>query len=255
VRAKRKIAEAGVPFEIPGPASWAERLDAVLSTLEIAYSKAYEDAAGAGPHAGYAAEMLALTQMLSELLPDEPAVLAFAALVRFAEARRPARLDEGGAMVPLSEQDPALWRRPLIGEGEAYLRRALGCGAPGARVVQAAIHGAWCGRRSLDEAPPWPEVLALYDALLEHRDDAIVRLNRAVALSEVRGPLLALAEVEALDPGVLGAFLPYHALRADLLRRLGRTGDALAAYEAALALGPGTAERLWLERQRSALTV
>jgi RNA polymerase sigma-70 factor (ECF subfamily) len=98
-------------------------------------------------------------------------------------------------------------------------------------------------------------VLALYDALLEHRDDAIVRLNRAVALSEVRGPLLALAEVEALDPGVLGAFLPYHALRADLLRRLGRTGDALAAYEAALALGPGTAERLWLERQRSALTV
>lgn len=124
VRAKRKIAEAGVPFEVPGPAAWPERLDAVLSTLELAYAKASEDAAGAGPHAGKAAETLALTHALTELMPDEPEAHALAALVRFAEARRPARLDEGGVMVPLSEQDPALWRRPLIEEADRHLRRA-----------------------------------------------------------------------------------------------------------------------------------
>ncbi|WP_286364286.1 DUF6596 domain-containing protein, partial [Azospirillum sp. B4] len=114
VRAKRKIAQAGVPFEIPGPAAWPERRDAVLSTLEVAYAKAHEDAAGAGPHAGYATEILGLTQVLAELLPGEAEVLSLAALVRYAEARRPARLDADGASVPLAEQDPVLWRRDLI---------------------------------------------------------------------------------------------------------------------------------------------
>jgi RNA polymerase sigma-70 factor, ECF subfamily len=106
--AKRKIAEAGVGFEIPGPDAWPDRLDAVLSTLQIAYAKAHEDAAGAGSHAGYASEMLELTGVLAELLPEEPEALALGALVHYAEARRPARLDEIGAMVPLSEQNPAL---------------------------------------------------------------------------------------------------------------------------------------------------
>jgi RNA polymerase sigma-70 factor, ECF subfamily len=125
VRAKRKIAEAGVPFEVPGPEAWPERLDAVLSTLEVAYAKAHEDAAGAGPHAGYASETLELTRVLAELLPEEPEALALAALVRYAEARHPARLDGEGAMVPLSEQDSALWRRPLIEEADAHLGRAI----------------------------------------------------------------------------------------------------------------------------------
>ncbi|WP_211107254.1 RNA polymerase sigma factor [Azospirillum thermophilum] len=116
VRAKRKIAGAGVPFEVPRPQDWAERLDAVLSTLELAYAKAHEDAAGTGPHAGYAAEMLGLTALLAALVPQEAEVLALAALVRFAEARRPARLDGDGAMVPLSEQDPARWNRALADE-------------------------------------------------------------------------------------------------------------------------------------------
>ncbi|MEO9191086.1 MAG: sigma-70 family RNA polymerase sigma factor, partial [Acetobacteraceae bacterium] len=131
VRAKRKIAEAGVPFEVPGPESWPDRLDAVLSTLEVAYAKAHEDAAGAGPHAGYASEMLELTRVLADLLPEEPEALALAALVRYAEARRGARLDATGAMVTLSEQDPALWRRELIEAGGIYLRRAAAWGPPG----------------------------------------------------------------------------------------------------------------------------
>jgi RNA polymerase sigma-70 factor (ECF subfamily) len=134
VRAKRKIAEAGVPFEIPGPDAWPQRLDAVLSTLEVAYAKAHEDAAGAGPHAGYAEEMLELTRVLAELLPREPEVLALAATVRYAEARRPARLDDCGAMTPISEQEPALWRRPMITEAETYLK----CGGAASRRTSGA---------------------------------------------------------------------------------------------------------------------
>ncbi|HVV94420.1 MAG TPA: DUF6596 domain-containing protein [Hyphomicrobiales bacterium] len=252
-RAKRKIAEAGVPFEVPGPEAWPERLEAVLTTIEIAYAKAHEDAAGAGPHAGYAGEMLGLTRVLAELMPREPEALALAALIRFAEARRPARLDAEGAMVPLSEQDPELWRHALIDEADAYVRRAAALAPAGARLLQALIHGTWCARRSLAEPPPWADVLALYDALLARRDDAVVRLNRAVALAEVAGPGAALAEVGALDGAALAAFEPYHAVRADLLRRLGRLAEAEAAYAAALALDPPPAERRWLERRRSAL--
>jgi RNA polymerase sigma-70 factor (ECF subfamily) len=250
-RAKRKITQAGIGFEVPGPEAWPERLGAVLSTLEVAYAKAHEDAAGAGTHAGYAREMLDLTGVLVELLPDEPECLAFAALVRYAEARRPARLDEDGAMTPLSEQDPALWRRPLIAQAETLLRRSARQRRPGPRQLQAALHAAWCGRTSLVEPAPWPAVLALYDALLTWRDDAVVRLNRAVAVAEVSGPAQALAEVDGLDPAVLGDFGPFHAVRADLLARLGRGGEALAAYDRALALDPAPAERLWLERRRA----
>jgi RNA polymerase sigma-70 factor (ECF subfamily) len=250
VRAKRKIADAGVPFEVPGPDAWAERLDAVLSTLEVAYAKAHEDAAGAGAHAGYASEMLDLTQVLADLLPDEAETLALAALVRYAEARRPARLDETGAMTPLSEQDPALWRRPLITEADRYLHRASALDATAPRVLQAAIHETWCRRASLAEPAPWARVLALYDLLLERRDDPIVRLNRTVALAEVAGIEAAMRELASLDADALESFLPYHAVRADLLRRSGRAQEARAAYDTALALGPAPAERLWLERQR-----
>ncbi len=253
VRAKRKIADAGVPFEIPRPDAWPERLDSVLSTVEVAYAKAHEDAAGAGPHAAYASEMLGLTRVLAELLPQEPEALALAALVRYAEARRPARLDEYGAMVPLSEQDPALWRRPLIDEAEAYLKRAAALDPAGPRSLQAAIHSAWCARRSLAEPAPWPVVLKLYDALLTLRDDPVTRLNRAVAVAEMAGAEVALGEIEGLDADALAGFPPYHAVRADLLRRSGRLDDARAAYAAVLALDPPPAERLWLEQRMSSL--
>jgi RNA polymerase sigma-70 factor (ECF subfamily) len=249
LRAKRKIAEAGISFEVPGPDQWAERLEAVLSTLEIVYARAHADAAGAGPHAAYAGEILELTKVLTHLLPGEADTWAMAALVRYAEARRHARLGESGAIVPLSQQDPALWQRPLIAEADACLARAADLGGFGARVLQAALHSAWCTRRSLDDPPPWTTVLAIYDRLLVLRDDPIVRLNRAVALAEVRGPNVALDEVATLDGARLAGYAPYHAVRADLLRRVGRYDEARASYDAALNLAPPPAERLWLEQQ------
>ncbi len=252
-RAKRKIAEAGVSFEVPGPEAWSERLAAVMATLEIAYARAHEDAAGAGPHAGFAQEMLDLTTVLVELLPREPGALAFAALVRYAEARRPARLDSEGVMVPLDRQDPTLWRGDLIGEAEALLRRARSLGPPGPIPLRAALHSAWCARETLEEPPPWPAILSLYDALLSFGEDPFVRINRAVAVAEVLGPAAALVELEALDAARLANFQPFHAVLADLLARLGRREEALAAYDQALALGPAEAERRWLIRRRMEL--
>lgn len=254
IRAKRKIAEAGVSFEVPGPEAWPERLDAVLSTIEIAYGRAHEDAAGSGPHGNYAAEMLDITRVLAELLPHEAQTSAMAAIVRFAEARRPARADAHGMMIPLADQDPTAWLEPLIADARRYLDRAVLLQPDEPRVLQARIHAAWCARASLAEPPPWPDILALYDDLLKVRDDSIVRLNRAVALAQVRGADAGLAEIETLAAQPLDDFLPYHAVRADLLVRVGRRDEARIAYDAALALVTTSAERLWLERRRAGLT-
>lgn len=249
-RAKRKIADAGVPFEVPGPDHWSERLDTVLSTLEVAYAHAHADGAGAGRHAGYAEEMLGITAALATMLPTEPEVLALAAAVRFAEARRPARVDAEGMMVPLADQDPRLWDAALIAQGRRYLADVLAHPLR-ARGVQALIHAEWCARSSLADPAPWPAILTLYDALIARRDDPVTRLNRAVALAETSGPAIALEEVDALSHAGLANYLPYHALRADLLARLGLADAARRAYDAALALAPADAERRWLDRARS----
>lgn len=127
-RAKRKIAAAGIRYQIPGPQAWGERLEAVLSTVEVAYAKVHEDAAGTARHAGYAAEMLGLAELLTRLVPDDPDVLALAATIAFAEARRAARVGPEGRMVPLSEQDPACWDREMIVRGDGWLRRAVAAG-------------------------------------------------------------------------------------------------------------------------------
>jgi RNA polymerase sigma-70 factor (ECF subfamily) len=253
IRAKRKIAEAGVPFEVPGPDGWPDRLSAVLSTLEVAYAKAHEDASGRGPHATYAFEVLELTRVLAQLVPSDPDVMALAATTRFTEARRRSRTDSRGMMIPLSEQDPMLWNRQLIDEGHAFLDRATALDPNRPRVVQAVIHAKWCARKNLREPPPWSEVLALYDALLTLRDDPIVRLNRAVALAEVFGAESAIQELDAIDADAAAEFLPYHAVRADLLRRTGRNTEALHAYEVAISLVNTPAERLWLTEKRNRL--
>jgi RNA polymerase sigma-70 factor (ECF subfamily) len=253
VRAKRKIAEAGVSFEVPGPEHWGERLAAVLSTLEVAYAKAHEDAAGSGRHAGFAREMLEVTALLCDMLPREAEVLALAATIRFAEARRPARKDADGVMVPLADQDPTLWSKPLIEEARRYCGRALGLSGPGPRILQMMIHALWCGRKSLMDPPPWKAVLAAYDILVELRDDPIVRINRVVALAEVKGAEEALAELDGLNAEALVDFLPFHAARADMLARQGRVSEALVAYDSALALSPGEAEQRFLQRRRETL--
>jgi RNA polymerase sigma-70 factor (ECF subfamily) len=254
-RAKAKIADAGVPFEIPEARFWPERLEAVLTTIEIAYAKAHEDAAASGPHAHFAVEMLALTRTLAQIMPGEAGSAALAALVRFAEARRPARLDAQGLMVPISEQDPMRWQRPLIDEANDYLRRAVAIDPTQVRVIQAQIHAAWCSRGDLQEPPPWQRVLALYDALLFRRDDAVVRLNRIVAVAAIKGVETALTDFEALDRELLLDFAPYHAVRADLLRRAGRGNAAREAYDAAIAIVSTGAEREWLTQQRNRISV
>jgi RNA polymerase sigma-70 factor, ECF subfamily len=249
VRAKRKIAEAGVSFELPPPQLWPERLEAVLSTLEIAYSRAHEDASGTAARAHFAAEVLQLTSLLVHLLPGESEAHALAALVRYSEARRPARVDSEGLMVPLSAQDPQLWDRERIAEADALLARATQLGPPTARLLQAGLQSAWCARRSLAEPPPWPEVLRIYDTLLLYRDDPFVRINRAVALAEVHDPEAALQELERLDSEKLAGFAPYHAVRADFLARVGRGTDARHAYETVLSLDPSPAEERWIRRK------
>ena len=254
VRAKRKIADAAIPFELPPPENWAERIEAILSTMEVAYSKAHEDAAGLGPHAGFAAEMLHLASVLAELLPEAGEAHALAALLHYAEARRPARVDAAGMMVPLSAQDPALLRRDLIRRANVFLATAIRLAPDAVRTLQARLQACWCARADLSDPAPWQRVRDLYDELLLMRDDPIVRLNRAVAVAELEGAAAALAELEALDGKRLAQFGPYHAVRADLLARTGRVDEARQEYEILLALNPPSAERQWLSGRLAGLT-
>lgn len=250
-RAKKKISGAGVPFEVPGRAAWPERLEAVLTTLEIAYAQAYEDAALAGETAGFADEVLRLSGLLTELMPDEPEVLGLAALVRFAEARRPARLDDVGAMVPPDQQDAGLWRRGLIAEGARLLDRAADLRRSGPRQILATIHATHCARAETG-VTDWATIAALYDVLAQLRPHAATAVNRAVAIGEAQGAdagLAALATIQGVDD-----WLPYQAALAALSARAGRLDAAAAAYAAALALGPAPAERLFLEARRRGLS-
>ncbi len=253
-RAKAKIAAAGVPFEIPTRAAWRERLGAVLATLEIAYAQAYEDAALAGDAADFAAEVLRLSGLLAELLPDDPEVLALAALVRFAEARRPARLDDSGAMVPLDQQEVVLWDERLIADGARLLDRAAGEKSTGPYRIMGAIHGAHLARRETG-ATPWPTIAALYDALILLRPGPVTAVNRAVAVGMARGAeagLTALGDIRTDRD--LEDWLPWQAARAGLCEQAGLPAEALAALDAALALGPPPAERLYLARRRDAVS-
>ena len=251
-RAKTKIGAAGVPFAVPGPEAWPERLEAVLATLEIAYAQAYEDAALAGDAAGFAPEVLRLSGLLAELMADEPEALGLAALVRFAEARRPARLDAAGAMVPPHEQDMALWRRDLIDEGAALMDRAARLGRSGPRQILAAIHGAHLSRLETGTTP-WADIAGLYDILLAVRPTPVTAVNRAVAIGEAFGPAQGLAALGEIDAARLEGWLPWHAARAGLCAAAGQRAKAAEALRAALALQPAPAERRFLERRLKAL--
>lgn len=252
-RAKKKIAAAGVPFEVPARDAWPGRLSAVLATLEIAYAQAYEDAALAGDAADFAAEVLRLSGLLAELLPDDPEVLALAALVRFAEARRRARLDGEGAMVPLSEQDVRLWDRALIAQGARLLDRAAEAKHTGPYQLLAAIHGAHLSRAEAGDTP-WATIVSLYDALVVLRSGPVAAVNRAVAVGMAQGAAAGLAALAAVrSDRRLEDWLPWQAARAWLLAEAGRSEEAKAAYDAALALNPAPAERLYLVGKRSAL--
>ena len=253
-RAKRKIRDARIRFEIPEPDAWPERLDAVLATLEIAYAQAYEDAALASDAADLAGESLRLSGLLADLLPDEPEVLGLAALIRFTESRRPARLDDTGAMIPLSEQDVSLWDGRLIGEAVVLMRRAAALGRSGPYQLMAAIHATHATRIETG-VTAWSDIAKLYDILLSVRPSAVAEVNRAVAVGEAETPEAGLAALAAVTGQErLSAWLPYQAARAGLYAKAGRDAEAAQALRAALALNPAPAERMFLEHRLIHLT-
>ena len=189
------------------------------------------------------AEAIRLGRLLAELMPDEPEVLGLLALMLLVESRRPARTSAGGELVPLADQDRTLWDRALIAEGQEIVRRCLRRNQPGPYQIQAAINAVHS-----DAPTDWSQVLALYDQLLAIAPSPVVALNRAVAVAEIDGPDAALALVDALD---LDGYHVFHAVRADLLRRLGRGDEAAKAYEAAIASSENAVERDFLRGRKT----
>ena len=250
VRAKGKIRAARIPYRVPEDADLPDRLAGVLGVLYLIFTEGHTASGGDRlVREDLCAEAIRLARVLAALMPDEPEVLGLLALMLLGESRREARTTPDGELVLLADQDRAAWDRELIAEGHAIVRRCLRRDQPGPYQIQAAIQAVHAdAARAADT--DWRQIVALYDQLLAIAPTPVVALNRAVAVAEVDGPAPALALVDALDLDELGLF---HAVRADLLRRLGRDADAAAAYEAALALSANAAERRFLAGRRDAL--
>jgi RNA polymerase sigma-70 factor (ECF subfamily) len=246
VRAKNKIRNAGIPYRIPREADLPARLRPVLAVLYLIFNEGY--AATSGPSLvrdDLCTEALRLTRMLAALMPDEPEVRGLLALMLLIASRRPARTTVDGELVRLADQDRTLWSHELIAEGQAIVRDLVRRDQPGPYQLQAsinAVHSAAPTSATTD----WPAILSLYDRLMALTPTPVVALNRAVAVAEVEGPARALALVDDLP---LDGYYLFHAIRADLLRRLGRTADARVAYAAAEALTGNEAEAAFLRAQ------
>ena len=239
VRAKGKIRDARIPYRVPREADLPARLKTVLAVVYLIFNEGHTASAGdALVREELCAEAIRLGRLLAELMPDEPEVLGLLALMLLTDARRPARVGPAGELVRLADQDRSLWDDEQIAEGQALVRRLIRRDQPGPYQIQAAIN-------AVHSDPPtdWAQVVALYDQLLAFTPTPVVALNRAVALAELRGPQEALALVDALE---LDRYHLFHAVRADLLRRLGREDEARAAYEAAIARTDNAAEREFL---------
>jgi RNA polymerase sigma-70 factor (ECF subfamily) len=250
VRAKAKIRDANIPYRVPKEADLPARLRAVLAVVYLIFNEGY--AASSGDRLvreDLCAEAIRLGRLLAELMPDEPEVMGLLALMLLAEARRATRTTPDGDLVLLADQDRSRWDREHIAEGQALVRRCLRLGRPGPYQFQAAINAVHSDAPTVADTD-WRQILELYDQLLAVAPSPVVALNRAVAVAEVEGPHAALALVDDLD---LDRYHLSHAIRADLLRRLGRTAEADQAYAAAIARAENARERAFLERSRRAL--
>ncbi len=253
VRAKSKIREAGIPYEVPGPADLPERLDPVLRVIYLIFNEAYDASAGETLlRRDLAAEAIRLGRLLVDLLP-EPEALGLLALMQVHEARSAARTSASGDLIRLEDQDRSLWDSGRIEEGGALVQRALGSRRFGPYTLQAAI-AVVHAEAPTAAATDWAQIVGLYDALLALEPSPVVALNRAVAVAMRDGPETGLALVDGLlAEGHLDGYRLAHAARADLCRRLGRTDAARTSYEKALALTRQAAERRFLERRLAEL--
>jgi RNA polymerase sigma-70 factor (ECF subfamily) len=250
VRAKGKIRDARIPYRVPEAADLPERLRSVLAVVYLVFNEGYAASSGKElVRADLCLETIRLGRQLAELVPGEPEVLGLLALMLLIESRRAARTTAGGDLVPLAEQDRERWDRELVAEGQELVRACLRRNEPGPYQIQAAIQAVH-GDAGCTATTDWRQIVQLYDQLLEHDPSPVVALNRAVAVAEMDGPGAALALVDSLD---LGTYHLFHAIRADLLRRLGRDAEARAAYAAALELTENEAERAFLRRRRQSL--
>lgn len=250
-RAKAKIRDAGIPFRTPSATDLPERLGAVHAVLYLIYTESHTTSGGVDlGDTDLGAEALRLVRQLRELLPDDLETAGLLALMLFGESRRPARTAADGRMVLLADQDRSIWDRTLIREGQDLVRHCLRENRPGPYQLQAAIAAVHADAATVS-ATDWAQIVQLYDHLLVLHPTPVVALHRAVALAEVEGPEVALGLVGELD---LDRYHVFHAARADLLRRLGRSRDAADAYETAADRAANDVERAFLLSRRDELT-
>jgi RNA polymerase sigma-70 factor (ECF subfamily) len=251
VRAKRKIGAAAIPYEVPGRERMPERLPAVLATLYLIFNEGYLAAeAESLVREDLSAEAIRLARLIVALLPREPEPKGLLALMLLSDARRPGRVDSAGELVPLEEQDRGLWDAERVAEGLALSERAAAAG-PRQYAIQARIAAAHASAASAAETD-WARIARLYEWLALAAPNPVVELNRAVAVAMAEGPERGLKLIGRIDG--LEGYQPFHAARADLLRRLGRDAEAAAAYERALALSGNEVERRSLRRRLGELS-
>jgi RNA polymerase sigma factor (sigma-70 family) len=249
-RAKKKISTARIPYRVPGPAELPGRLRAVLAVIHLLFTTGHTAPSGASlVRAELVDRAMHLTRMLRELMPGDTEVRGLYALLLVTDARRATRVDADGRLVRLKEQNRSLWDRSALADARDMIIDCLRAGPPGRYVLQAAIASLYAEAPTYDQTD-WPQIVALYDKLLEVWPSPVVALNRAVSLAMVSGPEAALAEVEKLErDGRLSGYQYLPAIKADLLSRIGRTGEAADYYRQAFDLAANEAERAFLAEQ------